>query len=166
MRLLSTVASILALITLAKPAHGSLLPRQNSSDAAGAGAGTGTSTAVVNEQVAFLQTLQAAQVSSMSCLITLVNMTVSPIGSCLGIATLSELVVRPPDNGTFSSQLSGYLTTTCGGVQCTDDDIKDTRALMAQTCDSSKDTQLVRVIGAILDNYANSYRTLACSVFL
>lgn len=162
MRLASAVSSILTLAALVLPVSGALFPRQSSSDAAG----SGNSSVVVNEQVAFLQTLQAAQVSSMSCLITLVNMTVSPIGSCLGLSTLSQLVVRLPDNGTFSSQLSGYLTTTCGGAQCTDEDIKDTRALMAQTCDSSKDTQLVRVISAILDNYTNSYRTLACSVFL
>lgn len=166
MLITSAIFGILAINGLVQPALGAISARQNSSSSASSSTRSNDSAAAVNEQVAFLQTLQAAQVSSMSCLITLVNMTVNPIGSCLGLTTLSELVVRPPDNGSFANQLGGYLTTTCGGTQCTDKDIAETKDLMRQTCDPSKDTQLVRVISAILDNYTNSYRTLACSVFL
>lgn len=93
-------------------------------------------------------------------------MTVNPIGSCLGLSTLSEIVVRPSDNSSFSDQLAGYLGGVCGGSQCTDLMIGEARAQLGETCESSKDTQLVRVIQAILENYTNSYRTLACSVYL
>jgi hypothetical protein len=121
---------------------------------------------VVNDEIAFLQTLQAAQVSSMSCLITLVNMTVNPIGTCLGLSTLSELVVHPTADTSFSDQLSTYLDNVCAGAACTDASIAEARAQVAQSCGNSKETNLVKVISAILENYTNSYRTLACSVHL
>jgi len=170
MRVIPATISLLGFNAIAQPALGAMFARQSGTtsmvDTSSSDSSDTSNTTAVNQEVAFLQTLQAAQVSSMSCLITLVNMTVTPIGACLGLTTLSDLVVNPPDNGSFADQLSGYLTTTCGGAQCTAEDIADTQALMAQTCDPSKDTQLVRVISAILDNYTNSYRTLACSVFL
>ena len=148
-------------------AAATLVPRQASEPTtSGNTASTTAQAAPVDPQVAFLQTLQAAQVSSMSCLITLVNMTVTPIGTCLGLTTLADLIARPADNSSFSTQLTGYLSTVCASAQCTDGDISQTRAQLADTCASSGDTQLVTVLRAILDNYTNSYRTLACSVYL
>ena len=125
-----------------------------------------TSNASSNDQVAFLQTLQTASVASMSCLITLVNMTVNPIGTCLGLTTLAELVVQPPQNGSFSDSLGNYLSTVCASTECTAEQLSDAKIQLSDTCDSSSNTQLVRVVQSIVDNYTNSYRTLACSVYL
>jgi hypothetical protein len=71
-------------------------------------------------EVAFLLTLQTAQISSMSCLITLFNMTTQPVGTCLGLVDLAGLIVgtdldgMPVDqrSGAFSDQLTLYLGTT------------------------------------------------------
>ena len=120
----------------------------------------------VNEEVAFLRDLQTAQVSSMSCLIALVNMTVSPIGTCLGLTSLAPLIVAPSDNSSFSDQLNTYLGSVCGGTQCAVQDISDAKSQLDQNCSSSQGIDLVKVLGAILDNYTNSFRTLACSVHL
>ena len=126
-----------------------------------------TNTAGTSAEVAFLQTLQTAQVSSMSCLITLVNMTVNPIGTCLGLTSLSQLIVAPSTNSSFSTQLSSYLGTVCGAGQCTDASIADAKGQLAQNCQmGGTDNTLISVLDAILDNYQNSYHTLACSVHL
>lgn len=158
---------ILAALGLVHGVAATLAPRQASEPTtSGNTTSTTAQAAPVDPQVAFLQTLQAAQVSSMSCLITLVNMTVSPIGTCLGLTTLADLIARPADNASFSTQLTGYLSAVCASGQCTDGDISQTRAQLADTCANSGDTQLVTVLRAVLDNYTNSYRTLACSVYL
>lgn len=138
----------------------------SSSDAPASTGGNTTTAPAVSSEVAFLQTLQVAQISSMSCLITLVNMTTNSIGSCLSLNALAPLIVAPSENASFSAQLSTYLGTVCGGTQCADTDLKEAKSLLDQTCDGSKNTDLVQVLGAILDNYTNSYRTLACSVHL
>lgn len=166
MRLFSVGLATLCSCSLFQPVLGFGSSETTTAASSSSSSGASSSGTGANDEVAFLQTLQAAQVSSMSCLITLVNMTVNPIGSCLGLTTLSELVVHPSDNSSFSDQLAGYLKTACGGGQCTDAQIGEAKAQIAQTCQSSRDTQLVQVISAILDNYTNSYRTLACSVYL
>jgi len=164
MRLVSITWGVLAGFGFLREVTATLESRQSASSSS---ADTTTAAATpVDPQVAFLQTLQAAQVSSMSCLITLVNMTVNPIGTCLGLTTLADLIARPSDNSSFSTQLDTYLNTVCASGQCTDSDISQTRAQLADSCASSGDTELVTVLSAILDNYTNSYRSLACSVYL
>ena len=121
--------------------------------------------ATVHPEVAFLQTLQAAQISSMSCLITLVNMTHEEIGTCLDIPTLSELVVKPNDTSNFATQLDGYLSGVCQS-ECSDVAIKEAKGQLGSMCESSMGTSLVKVLNSILDSYTNSYKTLACKVFL
>jgi hypothetical protein len=162
MRLLVTLSLLFGLCAVQSALAQSSAAAETTSTESTSSAGNST----VNDEVAFLQTLQAAQVSSMSCLITLVNMTVNPIGSCLGLADLSTLVVRPSDNSSFSDQLSTYLDTVCAGSQCTDAVVGEAKQQLADSCGASKDTELVKVVQAILDNYTNSYRTLACSVHL
>ena len=105
----------------------------------------------------------------MSCLITLVNMTTQPIGTCLGLTTLSQLIVNPTTgNGSFSEQLNTYLGTICGESQCSAGDIADAQGQLNQTCDSTSGGEniLIEVLNAIMDNYQTSYHTLACSVHL
>jgi hypothetical protein len=128
-------------------------------------ASTSTSTSSTSE-VAFLQLLQTAQINSMACLITLVNMTYNDIGTCLGLSTLATLVVSPSNNQSFSDQLDSYLTTTCAATECTSTDIADAQSQLASTCSEMTQTGLVTVLNQILDQYTASYRTLACSVYL
>lgn len=116
-----------------------------------------------SSEVTFLQTLQTAQISSMSCLITLVNMTTQPIGTCLGLSTLSTLLVHPSNDTSFSDQLNGYLGTVCG-QQCTTDEISDAQGQLESSCQGSKGTWMIQGLEAVLQNYGTSYRTLACSV--
>jgi hypothetical protein len=119
-------------------------------------------------EVAFLQSLQAAQITSMSCLITLVNMTANPIGSCLGLTSLTQLIVDPnSSNGNatgFADSLSSYLSNTCAVSQCSDRDITEAQTQLSQECAGSQGTQLIMVLNTILNNYSSSYRTLACSM--
>jgi hypothetical protein len=124
-------------------------------------------------EVAFLLTLQTAQISSMSCLITLFNMTTQPVGTCLGLVDLAGLVVgtdldgMPVDqrSGSFSDQLSLYLGTACSSLSCTDFDISDASQQLEQNC-AGQEVDLVRVLRAVLAGYSTSYRTLACMVQL
>lgn len=142
---------------------------QPSSSTSGTG-GTGT-TQVVTPEVAFLLTLQAAQISSMSCLITLFNMTMSPLGTCLDLPTLSSLIVGTDINGVqtngtgglFSDQLALYLENTCSYAECTAVDIQDGQAQLATSC-QGQDVDLIRVLNSIFANYHSSYRTLACMI--
>jgi len=124
-------------------------------------------------EVAFLLTLQTAQISSMSCLITLFNMTTQPVGTCLGLVDLAGLIVgtdldgMPVDqrSGAFSDQLTLYLGTACQSLGCTDLDISDASQQLEQNC-SGQDVDLVRVLRAVLAGYSTSYMTLACMVQL
>jgi len=124
-------------------------------------------------EVAFLLTLQTAQISSMSCLITLFNMTTQPIGTCLGLVDLAGLIVgtdldgMPVDqrSGAFSDQLTLYLGTACQSLGCTDLDVSDASQQLEQNC-GGQDVDLVRVLRAVLAGYSTSYRTLACMVQL
>jgi hypothetical protein len=114
-------------------------------------ASTSTSTSSTSE-VAFLQLLQTAQINSMACLITLVNMTYNDIGTCLGLSTLATLVVSPSNNQSFSDQLDSYLTTTCAATECTSTDIADAQSQLASTCSEMTQTGLVTVLNQILDH--------------
>lgn len=55
-------------------------------------------TDLVDPTVALLQSLQQAQISSMSCLISLVNMTSQPVGDCLGIQELTTILFPVQSN--------------------------------------------------------------------
>lgn len=141
----------------------------SSSDASSGGSSGSTNT---SSEVDYLLTLQAAQISSMTCLITLVNMTSQPIGTCLGMTTLADLLVESPtpSNSTaksgksFSSQLESYLTTTCSASQCTSEQIEDAKGQLKGGCTPNGDTGLIKGYMAVLENYETSYRTLGCSV--
>ncbi|XAO21979.1 hypothetical protein I312_100742 [Cryptococcus bacillisporus CA1280] len=118
--------------------------------------------------------LPLPEISSMSCLITLVNMTTSSLGSCLALASLADLISNPSTASSssasssssggqgFSGQLSTYLGTVCSST-CSENDLEDGKNQLAEVCDT-KNT-LVSVLGAVLDNYSSSYRTLACHVY-
>jgi hypothetical protein len=124
-------------------------------------------------EVAYLLTLQTAQISSMSCLITLFNMTTQPVGICLDLVNLAGLVVgtdldgmtADQRSGSFSDQLSLYLSSACASGTCSDLDIADASQQLEQNC-SGQEVDLVRVLRAILANYSASFRTLACMVQL
>ncbi|WWD19728.1 hypothetical protein CI109_104192 [Kwoniella shandongensis] len=108
-----------------------------------------SSSGTTNSEVAFLETLQAAQITSMSCLITLVNLTTTPIGTCLGLTSLASLITN-----------SGNSSSSDGNA-----DIGDAKAQLAQSCASSaSEGGLVGVLGTVLDNYSSSYKTLACQI--
>ncbi|WVO15043.1 hypothetical protein L204_102687 [Cryptococcus depauperatus] len=130
-------------------------PKPTSSSSSNSGS-QGTSS-----EVAFLQTLQAAQVASMSCLITLVNLTTTPLGTCLGLASLADLIANPSQNASYSTQLNGYLGTVCGQT-CSEAALNDGKAQLTSKCDMGNG--LVGALGAIIENYSSSYRTLACQV--
>ncbi|CAD6565490.1 MAG: hypothetical protein TREMPRED_001399 [Tremellales sp. Tagirdzhanova-0007] len=131
-------------------ASDSTAPATTTSSSSSSSSSSSTNTSV--SEVAFLQTLQAAQISSMSCIISLVNMTTNPIGTCLGLSSLAGLIVAPPSsnssNISFSDQLNEYLETT----------------QLQQTCSGSGNTALIQGFDMILENYQTSYRTLACSI--
>jgi hypothetical protein len=109
----------------------------------------------------------------MSCLITLFNMTTQPAGVCLDIVNLAGLVVGTDvngalanqSNGSFSDQLSLYLSTACASGSCTDADIADASQQLEQNC-GGQEVDLVRVLRAVFANYTSSFRTLACMVQL
>jgi hypothetical protein len=164
---LSTTA-VLSTLLLTRAIQAGVFGGDSSSDSGSASATSSGSTPTnsASAEVAFLQTLQAAQISSMSCLITLVNMTANPVGSCLGLTTLSQLIVNPSQSTRFSDGLSNYLSTACGASQCSDDDISEAKAQIQGDCEGSQGTELIQVLSAVLDNYSTSYRTLACSVHL
>lgn len=139
--------------------------------AAGAGAGpvaADRGTAARNNQgiVPFLQTMQAAEIASMSCLITLVNMTQTPIGSCLGISRLAPLLINTNRTVDFSRSLNTYLDGVCRGTGCSEAQIADARSQLDQTCQGQKGKGLVPAIDAMLANYLSSYKTLACLIYL
>jgi hypothetical protein len=143
----------------------------------------------VPPEVALLLTLQEAKISTMSCLIALVNMTSSPIGTCLGLTQLAQLVTNTDATGaplgqpqvqqavqgqgqgqatnqsSFADQLATYLDTACAN-QCSEKDIQEAQAQLGDKCgaDSVKDADLIRVLNGVLGGYASSYRTLACMV--
>ncbi|TYJ52889.1 hypothetical protein B9479_006477 [Cryptococcus floricola] len=105
-------------------------------DSSTAEAASSTSTAsassssdTTSSEVAFLQTLQYAQVASMSCLITLVNLTTTPLGTCLGLTDLADLVSNPDQNSSFSDQLNTYLGTVCQQT-CSDSDLQEGKAML------------------------------------
>ncbi|EIW65744.1 hypothetical protein TREMEDRAFT_36003 [Tremella mesenterica DSM 1558] len=131
---------------------------------AAASSSSSSTTSSSNSEVAFLQTIQAAQITSMSCLITLVNMTTQPIGSCLGLTTLAGLIADPSPNAAFSDQLSSYLNTMCAAGGCSDADIADAQGQLDSGCGDQGGTSLISVLKAVLGNYQSSYKTLACSV--
>ncbi|ORX36644.1 hypothetical protein BD324DRAFT_651130 [Kockovaella imperatae] len=135
-----------------------LAPRQDSSSS------DTPSTTAVSSEVAFLQTLQMAQITSFSCVITLVNMTTTPIGNCLGLTTLAQLILNPSTNASFSTQLNTYLGGVCANGQCSNQAIAEAKGQLAGTCQSGTNNTLISVLDAILDNYSNSYFTLACKV--
>ena len=122
-------------------------------------------------EVAFLLSLQHAQITSMPCLITLYNMTTTPLGTCLNLAELVQLVVGtdingvPAEgrNGLFSDQLSRYLDTTCNGGTCTQTDVTEAQSQLANSC-QGQDVDLIRVLTMVLANYQSSYFTLACMI--
>lgn len=129
-------------------------------------AGTSSSKGIVP----FLQTMQAAQVASMSCLITLVNMTQTPIGTCLGINKLAPLLIPGGTTGAnasadFSAGLDGYLAQVCKGTQCTADEISTAQAELGRDCQGQSGGGLIPAVQAMLTNYGSSYKTLACSIF-
>nr|KIR85182.1 hypothetical protein I308_04433 [Cryptococcus tetragattii IND107] len=154
-------------LLFAVPSFGSLFGSDSSSSTTSATSSSSSST-TSSDEVAFLQTLQAAEISSMSCLITLVNMTTSSLGSCLALTSLADLISNPSASPSssggqdFSGQLSTYLGTVCSST-CNESDLKDGKNQLAAVCDT-KNT-LVSVLGAVLDNYSSSYRTLACHVY-
>lgn len=124
-------------------------------------------------EVAYLLSLQHAQITSMSCLITLFNMTTTPIGTCLNLGELVSLVTGTDINGVqadgrnglFSDQLTTYLDTTCNSGTCTQPDIAEAQAQIANNC-QGQDVDLVRVLTTILANYQSSYFTLGCMIRL
>ncbi|WRT70127.1 uncharacterized protein IL334_007121 [Kwoniella shivajii] len=115
----------------------------------------------VNEEVGFLLTLQAAQVSSMSCLISLVNMTTSPIGACLGLTDLSNLISNPSGNQSFSTQLETYLDNVCK-QNCDEEELKYAKSQLETNCDTSNG--FINVLNKIFERYTASYKTVACQV--
>ncbi|KAL7419492.1 hypothetical protein Q5752_006330 [Cryptotrichosporon argae] len=157
-------SSFLLVLALAWRAQASLFDSDSDStdSSATASAASSTSTSSTDAEVDFLEVLETAQISSMSCLITLVNMTGNAIGTCLGLTTLAPLIVGSVD-GDFSANLDSYLTTVCAET-CADADIGDAQEQLAAQCAGSSDTSLVSVLNAILDNYSSAYKTLACDV--
>lgn len=147
----------------------------SSSVSSSSSSSTSNTVAQINTpEVAFLLTLQAAQISSMSCLVTLFNMTTVPIGSCLNIATLASLVVgtdingvkTDSANGLFSDQLTYYLESTCSSTaSCSQYHISEAQTQLANNC-QGQDVDLIKVLNAILANYLSSYHTLACMIAL
>ncbi|ORY35782.1 hypothetical protein BCR39DRAFT_32614 [Naematelia encephala] len=123
--------------------------------------GTSSSTPA---EVVFLQTLQTADISSMSCLITLVNMTYQTVGTCLGLTTLTTLIVSPEQNSSFSDQVTSYISGICGSAQCNQQDIADSLSLIDANCQNSINTNLIQVLQAVLTRYSSAYYTLACKV--
>lgn len=122
-----------------------------------------SSSGIDTSEVGFLQTLQAAEITSMSCLIALVNMTTQGIGDCLNLAELAGLIAKPASGSSFSSQLDSYLTTTCAQTACSDSVISDAQSQLALGC-SGQSNALIWSLTSILDSYSSSYRTLACNV--
>ncbi|OCF38027.1 hypothetical protein I316_00251 [Kwoniella heveanensis BCC8398] len=118
-------------------------------------------TAVNSPEVDFLLTLQSASISSMSCLITLVNLTTSPVGDCLGLTDLSNLISRPATNVSFSEQLDDYLGTVCS-LNCAQEDLDEARGMLGQSCDEQNG--LVQALDKVMERYSSSYKTLACQV--
>lgn len=110
----------------------------------------------------------------MLCLITLVNMTTSSLGSCLALASLADLISNPSTTSSssasssssggqgFPGQLSTSLGTVCSST-CSESDLEDGKNQLVEVCDT-KNT-LVSALGAVMDNYPSSYRTLACHVY-
>jgi hypothetical protein len=154
------VVLALSMVSLASAAQ------QSSSGDSSPTSGDSPSTNPDPPEVVFLQTMQTAKIASMNCLITLVNMTYNPIGDCLGLSDLANLVVAPNSTASFSTQLDGYLTNACA-TTCSDAQVGEAQGQLASSCGGDVgQTQLVTVVKAVLDNYSSSYRTLACMVHL
>ncbi|WVQ77484.1 hypothetical protein IAR50_007170 [Cryptococcus sp. DSM 104548] len=151
----------LTALLLAGFTSASLFGSSSSASSASASSSTSTSSSSTSDEVAFLQTLQYAQIASMSCLITLVNLTTTPLGTCLGLTELADLVSNPSSNSSFSDQLNTYLGTVCQET-CSDSDLADAKAMLEDKCDTSN--ALVGALDSIMENYSSSYRTLACQV--
>lgn len=179
MRILRNIITALA---IAPFALGSLFgddegSRGSSSSSSSSGLGSSSTSSSITQintpEVAFLLSLQHAQITSMSCLITLFNMTTTPLGTCLNLADLVSMVVGTDINGVqadgrnglFSDQLANYLDTTCNSGTCSQYDITEAQAQLANGC-QGQDVDLIRVLTAILANYQSSYFTLACMIRL
>lgn len=167
---------LLTALTVAPAVLGGLFgdSDSSSSDSVSSSSSSSASVAQVNTlEVAFLLTLQAAQISSMSCVVALTNMTTLPIGSCINLPALASLVVGTDingeqangANGLFSDQLAFYLESTCSTGGCTQYDISDAQAQLANSC-QGQDVPLIKVLNAVLANYNSSFRTLACMIRL
>lgn len=149
----------------------SLSDSMGSSSSSSSTSGVSQVVQVNTPEVAFLLSLQHAQITSMSCLITLYNMTTTPIGTCLNLGALIPMIVGTDVNGVqadgrnglFSDQLTTYLDTTCSSGTCTQADITEAQAQMANNC-QGQDVDLVRVLTTVLANYQSSYFTLACMI--
>lgn len=132
--------------------------------------GTSTSSVAakpIDPTVLFLQSLQAAQISSMTCLIALVTMTTQPVGQCLGLTQLTTLLYSPtPLNGSadFGTSLGTYLSTACAGAACSETALADGRSELQTKCSNQRSGGLVPMLDMIMTNYAASYKTLGCSV--
>lgn len=158
---------------LSSSSSGSLSDSLGSSSSSSSSSTSGTTQVVqVNTpEVAFLLSLQHAQITSMSCVITIYNMTTTPIGTCLNMGELVPLIVGTDVNGVqadgrnglFSDQLATYLDTTCSSGTCTPADITEAQAQMSNNC-QGQDVDLVRVLTTVLANYQSSYFTLACMI--
>lgn len=175
MRQLGLSLSIIYLVfTMSGLVTGGLFGSSSSTTAVVASATSSSSastTPSVSTEVGFLQMLQQAQIASMDCLITLVNMTQNPIGDCLDLTSLATLVVNPSASNVssdFATQLNTYLTTICAASQCSSTELSEASTQLSSSCStgSTANTTLVQVLKAVLTNYATSYRTLACSVHL
>lgn len=100
MRTANVLATCTALLGLSSLVQAQSSASSSSSKKTRAAANT------VDPTVAFLQSLQQAQISSMNCLITLVNMTAQPVGSCLGIAELATILYTVEGNEGAASATS------------------------------------------------------------
>lgn len=107
----------------------------------------------------------------MPCLITLVNMTQTSIGTCLGISDLATLLVPSGAGGantsaSFSDGLDSYLSGVCKGAGCSEYEIAEARGQLDSNCQGQTGGGLVPAIQAILASYTSSYKTLGCSIYL
>ncbi|GHJ87492.1 hypothetical protein NliqN6_3894 [Naganishia liquefaciens] len=97
--------------------------------------------------------------------ITLVNATQSELGTCLGLSTLSTLVVQG-SNYSFASAVDNYLTDICSGAKCTSASLKYWKYKLNQDCAAGSDLQqpLLRTLDVVMGNYETSLYDLACKV--
>jgi hypothetical protein len=95
--------------------------------------------------------------------ITLVNATQSELGSCLGLTTLSTLVVQG-SNYSFANAVDDYLTDICSGTKCTTASLKYWRWKLGKDCGVDMGQPLMRTLDVVMGQYESSLYDLACKV--